>query len=195
MLDAKKSKAEALAEKMNKLTEKFAEHVDFSDEMIVEGDELESTVTDLLSKNYKTDPRDSSNFNTKLVSKQDAINLEMLLEDFKYVRNILRSNADDGRKILSSITMDIMAADPDDNNKAILITSFADLNKSIAINMDLYLKTYKEISNILVQLDKITEKTVPHAKKDPKVIGEIDTTDIIKKLNKIEIEDVDLNDG
>lgn len=181
-----KSKAEALSEKMNKLTSKFAEQTTLADDMYVQGEDVEDVVTDILDSKYSD--TSSKSFND-IIPTQDAINLQMLLDDFKYVRGVLKSNADDGRKIISAVTLDIMAAE--DADKADLIKSFADLNKSIAVNMDLYLKTYKEISNILVQLDKIQDKTDPEGagdRKQGKVVLEVNATDLIKKIQKSKME-------
>lgn len=181
-----KSKAEALSEKMNKLTSKFAEQTTLADDMYLQGEDVEDVVTDILDSKYSD--TSSKSFND-IIPTQDAINLQMLLDDFKYVRGVLKSNADDGRKIISAVTIDILSADESD--KADLIKSFADLNKSIAINMDLYLKTYKEISNILVQLDKIRDKTNPEGAEDcknGKVVLEVNATDLIKKIQKSKME-------
>jgi hypothetical protein len=70
--------------------------------------------------------------------------------------------------------------------------SFAELNKAIADNMKLYIQGYKEISNVLLNLDKIQK-----AEKDekPQTINNtlninstetISTVDLIKRLTQKE---------
>jgi len=177
--EAIKTKAEKLAEKMNNITNSFIGKADVIDDMNVESEELESLVGEVVS----TDEDKS------LLSPSQALNLNMLVEDFKYVRNTLKTNADEGRRIISNVTLSILSFDEDTSlaDKAMLISAFADVNKSVAVNMDLYLKTYKEISTILVQLDKIndTQDKINGVDNSDRPEKEINTTDIIKQLNSL----------
>lgn len=180
MLETTKQKADILADRMNKITESFASNVEMTDGMIATGDDLSDVVSSAI-----IEP-------TNMIGKADAVNLETLLQDFKYVREVLKTNADSGRRIIENITLDIMGGELVGAEKSLMIEAFASINKSIAVNMDLYLKSYKEISTILVQLDKIKDTQASINGDKPRVEKEINTVDIIKALKKLkEVEDTD----
>lgn len=188
-----KTKADQLAEKMNNITNSFSKNADCADEMTVEGDELLNLVNDVIDvSNKDVMAVVDGNKNSGLVTRTEALNLKTLIDDFSYVRGMLKTNADAGRRIMANLTLSILNVDDDDehvelSDKALLISAFADINKSVAVNMDLYLKTYKEISTILLQLDKIkdTQDSITGEKTD-KPEKEINTCDLIKQLNTIE---------
>lgn len=182
------TKADQLAAKMNKITASFTKNADTTDEMCVAGDELIDLVTEVVEKS-DNDMQCVDDVNKKLVTRSEALNLKTLVDDFSYVRNVLKTNADSGKRIIANLTLSILDFDEESDlaNKALLITSFADINKSVAINMDLYLKTYKEISTILLQLDKIKDTQEKlSGDESPRKEKEVNTTDLIKQLNTIE---------
>lgn len=172
-------KAESLAEKMNKLTAKFTENLDVADEMVITGDDIVEYVEE------KT--QDIQLYSEELPV-AEIVNLNNLVSDFQFVRETLRENTENGRRVLSSVTLDLL--DSDDDKRASLIMSFAELNKAVADNMKLYMMAYKEISNVLLNLDKIK-----NAEKNsgPKTVNNtlninapetISTVDLIKRLSK-----------
>jgi hypothetical protein len=171
-----KDKSESLAAKMNKLTEKFTENLDTAEEMVLTGDD----VVDFIEE--KT--QDIDLYSESLPS-AEVINLNNLVEDFKYVRETLKENTDNGRRVLNSVTFDLL--DSDDDKRASLIMSFAELNKAIADNMKLYINGYKEISNVLLNLDKIRKAQQAEGpttvNNTLNISGEaVSTVDLIKKL-------------
>lgn len=180
-------KSNELSNRMNKITKQFAENNEMMVEMETNGDEL----VDLVSVTIDASDKSVSERETadKLMTPTEALNLSMLIDDFKYVRTTLKTNADEGRRIITNVTLSILDFDEECElaDKALLINAFAEVNKSIAVNMDLYLKTYKEIAGILVQLDKIKDTT-------EKITGEktertekvINTSDLISSLNEIQ---------
>lgn len=174
-----KEKSESLAEKMNRLTAKFADNIETAEEMVLTGDDIVEYVEE------KTQ-------DVQLYSEQlpvaEIINLNNLVNDFQFVRETLRENTENGRRVLNSVTLDLL--DTEDDKRASLIMSFAELNKAIADNMKLYIQGYKEISNVLLNLDKIQK-----AEKDekPQTINNtlninstetISTVDLIKRLTQ-----------
>lgn len=176
-----KEKSESLAEKMNRLTAKFADNIETAEEMVLTGDDIVEYVEE------KTQ-------DVQLYSEQlpvaEIINLNNLVGDFQFVRETLRENTENGRRVLNSVTLDLL--DTEDDKRASLIMSFAELNKAIADNMKLYIQGYKEISNVLLNLDKIQK-----AEKDekPQTINNtlninstetISTVDLIKRLTQKE---------
>lgn len=139
--EAYTSKAESLADKMNALTK----HLSLSDELECSGDELVSYVKDK-TKEIQI------NEDTPMT---DLISLGIMVEDFQYVRTTLRETTDNARRVLTSLSMDLLGED--DESKANLIASFALLNKSIGDNMKLYMLSYKDISQVLLNLEKIRD--------------------------------------
>jgi hypothetical protein len=172
-----KDKSESLAAKMNKLTEKFTENLEVADEMVLTGDDIVEYVEE------KT--QDIELYSESLPA-ADVVNIQNLVDDFKYVRETLKENTDNGRRVLNSVTLDLL--DSDDDKRASLIMSFAELNKAIADNMKLYINGYKEISNVLLNLDKIKKAQIGEGPKSvtnnltinsPEAVS---TVDLIKKL-------------
>lgn len=168
-----KDKAESLADKMNKLSEKF----ELAEEMTLTGSDIIEFVEE------KTE---SIELFSDDISPTEIINLQNMVDDFKYVRDTLKETTDNGRRVLNSVTLDLL--DSEDDKRATLILSFAELNKAVGDNMKLYMQSYKDISTVLLNIDKI-KKSVE--KDSPKTINNtvnvntiepISTVDLIKKL-------------
>lgn len=159
-------KANALANKMNELTEKF----NLSNEMVLSGDDIIEDVkkkTHLIDLNSGVpklnefiDVEIEQEFNSSLVL--ELVNLKAMVEDFEYIRETLKETTDNGRRVLNKVTIDLL--DSDEDQRASLILSFAELNSAVGKNMSLYMDSYKQISTVLVNLDKIIKndnKTKP----------------------------------
>ena len=154
-------KANALAKKMNELTQKF----DLSSEMVISGDDIiedvkkKTDIIDLSSDKPKIIPtidvEIEQEFNTSLVL--ELVNLKAMVEDFQYIRETLKETTDNGRSVLNKVTIDLL--DSDEDGRASLILSFAELNAAVGKNMQLYMESYKNISVVLVNLDKIIKNT------------------------------------
>lgn len=165
-----KDKAESLADKMNRLSEKF----ELAEEMSITGSDIVQYVED------KTE--DIELFSSD-ISPLEIINLQNMVDDFKYVRDTLKETADNGRRVLNSVTLDLLESDGD--KRAGLIISFAELNKAVTDNMKLYIQSYKEISNTLLNLDKIKKQEAPKTINNTvnvTTVEPISTVDLIKKL-------------
>lgn len=176
-----KDKSQSLAEKMNRLTEKFTENMETANEMVLTGDDIIEYVEE------KT--QDVQLYTGGELMAAEIINLNNMVEDFKYVRETLKENTDNGRRVLNSITLDLL--DSDDEKRAGLVMSFAELNTAIANNMKLYMLAYKEISNVLLNLDKIkkAETETGGAKTINNTLNinsteTISTVDLIKRLTQ-----------
>lgn len=151
-------KANSLANKMNQLTERF----NLSDEMVLSGDDIiedvkkKTSVIDLNSNQLSLiDTTIEQEFNSSLVL--ELVNLQAMVEDFQYIRETLKETTDNGRRVLNKVTLDLL--DTEEDGRAELITSFAELNSAVGKNMSLYMDSYKQISNVLVNLDKIIKNT------------------------------------
>lgn len=166
-----KDKASTLADKMNKLSEKF----EVAEEMVLTGDDVLDFVEE------KT--QDVSLYRDNIPA-ANIVNLETMVEDFRYIRETLKETTENGRRVLNSVTLDLL--DSDDDKRAALIMSFAELNKAVGDNMKLYMQSYKDISATLLNIDKIkknnqyedSNKDVTESSSHKK----ISTVELIKKI-------------
>lgn len=174
-----KTKAESLADKMNALTDKF----NLSEEMITTGTELEVYIEE------KTQDIILSEDDELTIT--DVVNLETMVQDFKYVRESLKETTDNGRRVLQSVTLDLLSED--DESRASLITSFAELNRAVADNMKLYMQSYKDISTVILNLDKVKRAAImsqPSSVTNNNLIvtEQKNTADLIKELSLLKTE-------
>lgn len=139
-----KTRAESLARKMNNITNKFKENLDIAEDMDVTGNDI----IEFVENKTKELPQTLDD-----TSYLELINLNTLLQDFDYIRKTLRENAEQGRNIIKSLSIDITASDPEE--LAGLITSYAELNKSITDTLKLFIQAYKDISTIITNLEKV----------------------------------------
>lgn len=166
-------KADSLASKMNKLTEKL----ELSEELILEGNDIVEYVEE---KTQDVQLYSDANY-------ADIMNLEVMTNDFKYVRETLREVTDNARRVQNSVTLDLL--DSDDDKRASLIMSFSELSKAITDAQKLYVQSYKEMSTTLLNLDKIKKNEKAEG---PQTVNNtlnvntteaISTVDLIKKLS------------
>lgn len=190
-------KANSLAAKMNNLTERF----NLSEEMVISGEDIiedvkkKTDIIDLSSGKVKViDAEIEPEFNSTLVL--ELVNLQAMVEDFEYIRETLKETTDNGRRVLNKVTFDLLESD--DDQRAPLITSFAELNSAVGKNMSLYMDSYKQISNVLVNLDKIIKNTNSRVPAGASVINntqvnitsteQISTADLLNKLRTAKLE-------
>lgn len=143
-LKCTEDRANKLADKMHKITARFKENLDVADEMDISGNDIIE---------YAEDKTKDLPKNLDDASYLELINLNTLLKDFDYIRTTLRDNAEQGRSIIKTLGVDISASDPD--SLAELITSYAELNKSITDTLKLFVQAYKDISTIITNLEKV----------------------------------------
>lgn len=170
-----KDKSESLAQKMNRLTAKFAENIDTAEEMVLTGEDVYEMV--------EAKTQDIKLYEESGLLSAEIINLQNMVDDFKYVRETLKENTDNGRRVLNAVTLDLL--DSDDDKRASLILSFAELNKAIADNMKLYIQGYKEISNVLLNLDKIKKAEKAESPQTINNTMNINTTETISTVELI----------
>lgn len=184
-------KANSLAAKMNSLTEKF----NLSEEMVISGEDIiedvkkKTDIIDLTSGDVKIiDAEIEPEFNTALVL--ELVNLQAMVEDFQYIRETLKETTDNGRRVLNKVTLDLL--DSEDEQRAPLITSFAELNSAVGKNMQLYMDSYKNISVVLGNVDKIIKNSNIRTPSGASVINntqvnitsteQISTADLLNKM-------------
>lgn len=172
-----KTKADSLADKMNKLNEKF----NLSEEMTIVGEDIEGYVQD---KIQDIDLYESIGLGTSML-----VNLESMVQDFKYVRDTLKETTDNGRKVLKCISNDLLNEDDEDSDRASLVESFAALNKAVGDNMKLYMQSYKDISTVLINIEKLNE--IAKKQNPAKTVGSgetfegevVSTSELLKQLS------------
>lgn len=190
-----KAKAEQISKKMNAVTQTLMSNIKVSEDMQLTGND----VIELVEETTKDVPLYSSDNQASLT---DLINLQNLLEDFKYIRDTLRENTDNGRKILNLSTVSVLDGANVDLGEELseaeyqtnLIQAFATLNHSITESLKLYITAYKEISNIIINLEKVktsqlSDKTVNNTLvvNNPKE-EIISTKDLLKQLQSLKKE-------
>lgn len=190
-------KANSLAAKMNSLTEKF----NLSEEMVISGEDIiedvkkKTDIIDLTSGDVKIiDAEIEPEFNTALVL--ELVNLQAMVEDFQYIRETLKETTDNGRRVLNKVTLDLL--DSEDEQRAPLITSFAELNSAVGKNMQLYMDSYKNISVVLGNVDKIIKNSNIRTPSGASVINntqvnitsteQISTADLLNKMRIAKLE-------
>lgn len=139
MNDAVQDKANSLADRMNRLTEKL----NLSEELLVQG----SDIVDFVEEKTKTIELYQN------PSYADIMNIQIMTDDFKYVRETLREVTDNARRVQNAITLELI--DTDSEKRAALVVSFAELSKAITDAQKLYVDSYRQMSNTLLNLDKI----------------------------------------
>ena len=181
-----KDKAESLADKMNKITAKFGDTLDNAESLEMTGDDVFEIINEKTEcAKLSEEEEDNGCGTTQIRELPEVINLDNLIRDFKYVRETLKENTDNGRKILNAVTLGILTADED--AQASLIVSFAELNKALAANAKLYINSYKEISSVIINLSKVQTATKEIEDPDNENIIEgqiVSTSDLLKQLNE-----------
>lgn len=85
----------------------------------------------------------------------EIFNIEAMQADFEYMRNTLRETTENSRRVLDSVTEELIHSD--DESRAGLVMAFSDLNKAQLEGIKLFMQSYKEISAILVNFAKVNK--------------------------------------
>lgn len=138
-----KTKSDILAEKFNTITAKITESIGNADALMVNADEItgeiEQTINDLPSE---------------VSDVSEIINLQGLLDDFRYVRQTLRENTEMGKTMLRT-----MGAELECEPNPKMLESYALLQGTLTDNLKLFVQSYKDISNVMINISKMTNKT------------------------------------
>lgn len=151
------SKAELVCNRINKISEKLAQKIENADELVVCGEELENDAGDVLSEVKSLPVRDDTEYHFNINLLPQILNLENMMGDVRYIRETLKENADLGRKLLKMMAQEL-EFEPD----AELLASYSQLSMTITDNMKLFLQCYKDISNILLNISKLTKQDAPN---------------------------------
>lgn len=87
------------------------------------------------------------------------VDVELMREDFEYMRQNLRETTENTRRVLGSVTEELILAEGE--SRAGLLVAFSELNKAQLEGMKLFMLSYKEISTILVNFSKVYKESQP----------------------------------
>ena len=188
-------KFEHLNNKMNKITQELTKNVEISEDILTTTEELESYLVTPKSAPIEGQliTGDSTNAEEP-VSKAlapvteiaaDVVDVQAMIEDFCYMRAMLRETTQNSRRVLESVTEELVLSEGE--SRALLVSAYSELNKAQIESVKLFMQSYKEISTILVNLTKINQSNTPHTVHTTNVLNiedqsHISSADIINRL-------------
>nr|DAK52359.1 MAG TPA: Terminase DNA packaging enzyme small [Caudoviricetes sp.] len=188
-------KFEHLNNKMNKITQELTKNVEISEDILTTTEELESYLVTPKSAPIEGQliTGDSDNADEP-VSKAlapvteiaaDVVDVQAMIEDFCYMRAMLRETTQNSRRVLESVTEELVLSEGE--SRALLVSAYSELNKAQIESVKLFMQSYKEISTILVNLTKINQSNTPHTVHTTNVLNiedqsHISSADIINRL-------------
>lgn len=207
----KLERLEHINSKMNKITQELAKNVELSEDMLTTTEELNdflSTAKKTAVIEHKNDFSENSGAVesaglVELVDQEsktlspvneiaaDILNISDMQADFNYMRENLKATTDNSKRILESITDDLIYSEGE--SRAELIIAYSELNKAQMDGIKLFIQSYKEVSTILVNLSKVQTSSSPHTVHTTNVLNiendtKVSTADIINRLKGDEDE-------
>lgn len=192
-------KFEHLNNKMNKITQALTKNVEISEDILTTTEELESYLVTpksaqplegQLITGDTTDARELEEPVGKALAPvteiaADVVDVQAMIEDFCYMRAMLRETTQNSRKVLESVTEELVLSEGE--SRALLVSAYSELNKAQIESVKLFMQSYKEISTILVNLTKINQSNTPHTVHTTNVLNiedqsHISSADIINRL-------------
>ena len=188
-------KFEHLNNKMNKITQELTKNVEISEDILTTTEELESYLVTPKSAPIEGQliTGDSDNADepaskalapvTEIAA--DVVDVQAMIEDFCYMRAMLRETTQNSRRVLESVTEELVLSEGE--SRALLVSAYSELNKAQIESVKLFMQSYKEISTILVNLTKINQSNTPHTVHTTNVLNiedqsHISSADIINRL-------------
>lgn len=183
-------KFESINNRMNKITEELHKNIGFSEELLTTTDELADILT---TPEVITAGEVSDNTSTELQPINElaatVVDAGAMLEDFSYMRQRLRETTENNKRVLESVTEELIHSDGE--SRAGLVMAYSELNKAQLDGMRLFMQSYKEISTILVNLAKVQNSGTPNNSYTTNVLSiegseNVNVSDIVKRLRKTE---------
>ena len=189
-------KFEHLNNKMNKITQELTKNVEISEDILTTTEELESYLvapkspTPIEGQLITANARELEESETKSLAPvieiaADVVDVQAMIEDFCYMRAMLRETTQNSRRVLESVTEELVLSEGE--SRALLVSAYSELNKAQIESVKLFMQSYKEISTILVNLTKINQSNTPHTVHTTNVLNiedqsHISSADIINRL-------------
>lgn len=187
-------KFEHLNNKMNKITQELTKNVEISEDILTTTEELESYLVtpksaqplegQLIPAGSSEEPETKSLAPVTEIA-ADVVDVQAMIEDFCYMRAMLRETTQNSRRVLESVTEELVLSEGE--SRALLVSAYSELNKAQIESVKLFMQSYKEISTILVNLTKINQSNTPHTVHTTNVLNiedqsHISSADIINRL-------------
>nr|DAK98431.1 MAG TPA: Terminase DNA packaging enzyme small [Caudoviricetes sp.] len=186
-------KFEHLNNKMNKITQELTKNVEISEDILTTTEELESYLVtpksapiegELIPASSSEEPETKSLAPVTEIA-ADVVDVQAMIEDFCYMRAMLRETTQNSRRVLESVTEELVLSEGE--SRALLVSAYSELNKAQIESVKLFMQSYKEISTILVNLTKINQSNTPHTVHTTNVLNiedqsHISSADIINRL-------------
>ena len=152
-------KFEHLNNKMNKITQELTKNVEISEDILTTTEELESYLVTPKSTNHiegqliASSEESTETNNTRSLAPvteiaADVVDVQAMIEDFCYMRAMLRETTQNSRRVLESVTEELVLSEGE--SRALLVSAYSELNKAQIESVKLFMQSYKEISTILV---------------------------------------------
>ncbi len=186
-------KFERLNNKMNKITQELTKNVEISEDILTTTEELESYLVtpkpaipvegQLITSSEE--PTETKSLAPVTEIAADVVDVQAMIEDFCYMRAMLRETTQNSRRVLESVTEELVLSEGE--SRALLVSAYSELNKAQIESVKLFMQSYKEISTILVNLTKINQSNTPHTVHTTNVLNiedqsHISSADIINRL-------------
>lgn len=137
--------------------------------------------TDLINVEVLDETDVSNNVETTVPENLSGIiDLKLLVEDYKNLRNLVLANTATSKKVLDSLTIEMFANEvctPE------MVSSYSTLLKTINDSMKLMTNSYKEISDVLLNIHKINTIDKPKEVK-VKNVNIISSAEVLDRLMK-----------
>ena len=186
-------KFEHLNNKMNKITQELTKNVEISEDILTTTEELESYLVapnpapiegQLITSGESAEPETKALAPVTEIA-ADVVDVQAMIEDFCYMRAMLRETTQNSRRVLESVTEELVLSEGE--SRALLVSAYSELNKAQIESVKLFMQSYKEISTILVNLTKINQSNTPHTVHTTNVLNiedqsHISSADIINRL-------------
>lgn len=186
-------KFEHLTNKMNKITQELTKNVEISEDVLTTTEELESYLVapnpspiegQLITSGESAEPETKALAPVTEIA-ADVVDVQAMIEDFCYMRAMLRETTQNSRRVLESVTEELVLSEGE--SRALLVSAYSELNKAQIESVKLFMQSYKEISTILVNLTKINQSNTPHTVHTTNVLNiedqsHISSADIINRL-------------
>jgi hypothetical protein len=151
MEEAKEAKASNLAEQLNNFNKVFNQTDQVTSNEIVEFIDAKSGEVNSLSDGGSKDILLDGEV---LISRADVIKLQVMVDDYKEVREVLLDTTRNGQKILDGLTLDLMDFE-DGDSKSEIVNAYANLVGKVNQSVKILASAYKDISSVLINLDKL----------------------------------------
>lgn len=199
-------KFEAVNNKMNRITAELLKNTELSEDMLTSTEELAEVLTTVNTKKTPqenatdyfgsnsvqtlTKPKPAEPSDNELIPviemAAEIVDVEAMISDFSYMRSMLRETTENSRRVLESVTEELVLAERE--SRAGLVMAFSELNKSQMEGIKLFMQSYKEVSTILVNFSKLQKENKPNNVYTTNVLNlessNVSSADIINRLNE-----------